>query len=68
MSCQVCQSDNQRHLGGEVCIHFHGLKGLDKPPVFVFPELLVCLDCGFTEFVIPETKLEQLVKSDAATA
>jgi hypothetical protein len=67
MSCKICQSDNQRNLGGEVGIHFRGLKGLDKLPVFVFPDLLICLNCGFTEFVIPETGLQQLVESDAAT-
>jgi hypothetical protein len=66
MSCRACQSDNQRNLNGEVGIHFRGLIGLNKFPVFVFPELLVCLDCGFTEFVIPQTQLGQLVKSDAA--
>ena len=68
MSCRACQSDNQRNLGGEVGIHFRGLMGLDKPRVFVFPELLVCLDCGLTEFVVPETELRQLVESDGARA
>jgi hypothetical protein len=68
MFCKVCQSENQRDLGGEVAIHFRGLKNLDKPTVFVFPDLLVCLNCGFTEFVVPETELRQLVNSDAAAA
>jgi hypothetical protein len=47
---------------------FPGLKGLDKPIGWVFPKLLVCLNCGFTEFVVPEAELRQLVESDAATA
>jgi hypothetical protein len=66
MSCSSCQSENQRNFNGEVGIHFPGLKGLDEPVVFVFPELLVCLDCGFTEFVIPESELRRLTESDAA--
>ena len=66
MSCKICLSDNQRDLGGEVAIHFRGLKGLDKFPVFVFPDLLVCWNCGFTEFVIPETELRKLVESEAS--
>jgi len=34
--------------------HFPELQGLDKPIVWVFPELTVCLKCGFSEFVVPE--------------
>jgi len=52
MSCKSCESLNQRNLNGEIAIHFTGLKGLDKPIVWVFPKLLVCLDCGITEFAI----------------
>ena len=65
MSCKSCQSENVRTLNGEVAIHFPGLEGLDKPIVWVFPRLLVCLNCGFTEFAIPEAELRQLV-ADAA--
>jgi hypothetical protein len=37
------------------------LKGLDKPIVWVFPKLAVCLHCGFTEFTLPERELKVLV-------
>jgi hypothetical protein len=57
MACKSCQSWNQSYFNGEIAIHFPGLKGLDKPIVWIFPRLLVCLDCGFTEFAIPETEL-----------
>ena len=43
-----------------------GSKGLDKPIVWVYPKLLVCLNCGFTEFAIPEAELRRLVESDPA--
>ena len=65
MSCKSCQSQNQRDLNGEIAIHFPGLKGLDKPIVWVFPKLLVCLDCGFSEFTVPERELSVLVKGGA---
>ncbi len=68
MSCKSCGSANQRIFDAEVGIHFAGLKGLDKPVVFVFPKLLTCLNCGFIEFVVPETDLQSLVESDRAGA
>lgn len=61
MSCKSCYSPNQSRLGGEMGIHFLGLKNIDKPTVWVFPRLLVCLDCGFTEFVLRETERGELV-------
>jgi hypothetical protein len=66
--CKSCQSDHQRNLNGEIAIHFPGLKGLEMPIVWVFPKILVCLDCGFTEFEIPRTELIQLAESVAASA
>jgi hypothetical protein len=57
MSCKSCQSDNQREFNGELAIHFPGLNGLTKPIVWVFPKLVVCLDCGVAEFSILETEL-----------
>jgi len=68
MFCKSCQSENQHYLNGEVAIHFPGLEGLDKPIVWVFPKLLVCLNCGFTEFTISESELRQLAETDAAGA
>ncbi len=68
MSCKSCKSENQSIFNGEIAIHFPGLKGLDKPIVWVFPKLVVCLDCGFTEFAIPETELRQLAEGDSTAA
>jgi hypothetical protein len=65
MSCKSCQSQNQREFNGEIAIHFPGLKGLDKPIVWVFPQLAVCLQCGFAEFAVPERELSVLVKGAA---
>ena len=52
MSCKRCNSD-ARDFNGELVIHFPGLEGLNKPIVWVFPKLRVCLSCGLGEFVIP---------------
>jgi len=68
MPCQSCQSEHQSNFNGEIAIHFPGLKSLGNPVVFVFPRLLVCLDCGFTEFAIPEAELRRLVEAESDTA
>jgi hypothetical protein len=65
MSCKSCQSTNQREFNGETAIHFLGLKGLNRPIVWVFPKLAVCLECGFTEFTAPERELGVIVKGTA---
>jgi hypothetical protein len=61
MVCKRCASNHQNAFNGEIAIHFPGLKGLDKPIVWVFPKLAVCLDCGFTQFTVPERELSVLV-------
>jgi hypothetical protein len=63
--CKACQSENQHTLNGEIAIHFPGLAGVEKPVVWVFPKLLVCLSCGFTEFAVPESELRVLKKETA---
>lgn len=61
MSCIACTSERQAEFGAEMNIHFPGRKGLDLPAVCVFPKLLVCLDCGSTEFAMPEAELAALI-------
>ena len=68
MPCKSCGSTNQRMFTGKMGIHFPGLKNIDKPVVWVFPELVVCLDCGAAGIAVPEEELRQLAKGDAAAA
>ena len=65
MACKRCRSDSHSVFNGETAIHFLGLKGLDKPIVWTFPKLAVCLECGFTEFTIPERELSVLATGEA---
>jgi len=67
MCCKQCASDKLKDFNAEIAIHFPGWKGLDKPIVWVFPKLMVCLDCGYTEFVLPTEQLEQLKSEDFPT-
>ena len=60
MNCKSCTSQNQRTFNSEIKVHFLELKYLDETSVFVFPKLVVRMDCGFTEFAIPETECAYL--------
>ncbi len=68
MACNACGSDNQGKFNAEIAIHPRGPGGRGKPLVWIFPELFVCLNCGNTEFVVPESQLRALEESDAAAA
>jgi hypothetical protein len=68
MPCKSCGSINQSKFTGEIAIHFPGLKKIDKPVVWVFPDLVLCLDCGTAEFEVPEAELRLLTKGHAAAA
>ena len=61
MKCQRCgASPAARPFNGELALHFPGLDGLTKPIVWVFPRVLVCLECGFAEFVVPDEQVRML--------
>jgi len=66
MACRSCGSENQSEFGAEINIHFSGRKNLGKSAVLVFPQLVVCLDCGFTQFTLPETELRHLAEGIAS--
>jgi hypothetical protein len=65
MACNSCGSVNQGKFTSEIDIHFPGLSNVKKSPVLVYPELLVCLNCGKAEFTVPKEELALLAKSDA---
>ena len=68
MPCKSCQSENLQSFNGELGIYHPGREGLDKPLVLVFAVVVVCLNCGFAEFTVPEPQLQELGKGSAASA
>jgi hypothetical protein len=66
MSCRSCGLGNQRKFAAEMSVHVLGMENVDKPIVWVFPKLLVCMDCGFTELTIAENELHLLGKDPAS--
>ena len=54
-----CTSSRQIELLGEICLHFPGgLESLNKPLIWSFPQIGVCLDCGSAQFTLPQKELE----------
>jgi hypothetical protein len=66
MACNSCGSENQQQFPSEMAIHLPGLKNVNKPPVLAFPNVRICMDCGFTEIAILGSVLYQLGKGAAA--
>jgi hypothetical protein len=59
--CDSCGSKRLNKFTAETAIHFPGLAGLNKPIVWVYPQVLVCLDCGAAQFVVPKDRLSVLL-------
>jgi hypothetical protein len=60
MTCRSCRSVNQAEFPAELLIHFGRCRNLDKPGVWVFPKLSVCLNCGFLQSTVPAPQLASL--------
>jgi hypothetical protein len=63
MACALCASNSQGKFTAEMNIHSTGFKNLDKPSAWVFPELLICLECGFLQFAVPPAELALLARA-----
>ena len=57
MICRSCGLETLSKFVGELAIHVPGVKNLDKPTVWVFPQMWVCLNCGDAEFTVSEREL-----------
>ena len=58
--CKACGSNKRAKFTAEIAVHIPGPNNLDKPHLLVFPEILVCLNCGNAEFTLLETQLRAL--------
>jgi hypothetical protein len=67
MSCRLCGSGNRSEFPTEMNVHFRDVRNLGKPTVLFFPKILVCLDCGFSQFTTPETELKRLAEGSGHT-
>ena len=66
VECPSCSSKNQCAPNAEIALHFPGLRGLDKPIVWAFPKVLICLNCGFAVFELADAPLKELGQNYAS--
>ena len=62
MACRSCASEKQQNFSGELSLAFLAIEKLKNDPVYVVQKILVCLNCGFAELIVPNAQLEQLKK------
>jgi len=62
MKCTNCSSNALAEFSAEIMVHCVGIENINFPGVLIFPKLLVCLECGSTQFVIPQAELQQLIQ------
>jgi prolyl-tRNA editing enzyme YbaK/EbsC (Cys-tRNA(Pro) deacylase) len=67
MACKACNSENLHRLDGELTASLPTLKSLKVSPIYVCQSILVCIDCGFAELVIPTSELLSLKNAKAAS-
>ncbi len=57
MLCPKCQSAALSLIPAEVRLYRNSPRTLSHPPMTPSPDILVCLDCGWSEFSIPRSWL-----------
>jgi hypothetical protein len=65
MPCTLCHADNRAEFGTEMIIHLNGLSNAGNRGVLTFPQVSVCLSCGFSTFALKETEFLELDKGQA---
>jgi hypothetical protein len=66
MPCRVCGTDNLQRFDADLTANPASIQGIKDPPVYFCQQLLVCLDCGFTELRVPPAELMLLKKNRQA--
>ncbi len=60
VACKACGSENQKGFSAEIAFVLAGRGILESAPVYMVEKPVVCLECGFTELVVPNPKLQFL--------
>ena len=67
MVCKHCGSNYQKAFRGETSLAFTGIKRISFAPVYLCPEIQICLDCGAAGFYVRAQELDILRKGMASS-
>jgi hypothetical protein len=67
MACKACGAECMQELAGELTASFPDISRSTIPPIYVCQRVVVCLECGLAEMVLPERELELLKRGRAAS-
>jgi hypothetical protein len=57
MVCPKCQSTSLSVLAAEIRLYRDRPRTLSHPPMSPSPDVQICLDCGWSQFVVPRSWL-----------
>ncbi|MGD0832526.1 MAG: hypothetical protein ABR907_16450 [Terracidiphilus sp.] len=57
MTCPKCASSSLSTIPAEIRLYRNSHRTLSHPPMTPSPDVIVCLDCGWSEFSIPRSWL-----------
>ncbi len=57
MTCAKCASQALSSFPADVRLYLNGSRTISAPPMSHNPRVTVCLNCGHTEFSVPESWL-----------
>jgi hypothetical protein len=66
MPCRACKSENLQRFDAELTASLPEAKGVNIAPVYICRSVLICLDCGFAELIVPANELHSLKRGKAA--
>ena len=64
MPCQKCGASSQRSFKSEMSIAFREHENVNRAPVYICQDILVCLDYGYIELSLRPAKLEQFKQGE----
>jgi len=57
MVCPTCRTGSLLQIPAEIRLYRNGPRTLSHPPMTPSPDIRVCVDCGWAEFMVPQSWL-----------